>query len=92
MLQAAHGGARQLLPPDLPPHVWPRSLLTLGHVNDQHHHVDDLHAADDGADERGVARAVHQRELQLVVRPQAGQVGRQRNLRAAGDGGSRTQP
>ncbi len=53
---------------------------TLGDVNDEQHHVDDLHAADDGPDQRRVAGAVDERELQLVVR-QVLEVRRQRHLR-----------
>mmetsp|Transcript_579 Transcript_579/g.1387 ORF Transcript_579/g.1387 Transcript_579/m.1387 type:complete len:299 (-) Transcript_579:136-1032(-) len=43
-------------------------LNPLVDIDHQHHDVDDLRAPEHGPYERGVARAVHQRELQLVVR------------------------
>eukprot|EP00962_Isochrysis_galbana_P036654 scaffold12693_cov142-Isochrysis_galbana.AAC.8 len=44
------------------------SLDALGHVDDEQHHVNDLCAADDGPDERRVARAVDEGDLHLVER------------------------
>lgn len=43
-------------------------LDALGDVHDEHHHVDDLGAADDGADEGRVSGAVHEGELDLIKR------------------------
>ena len=34
------------------------SLDALPHIDHEHHQVDDLRAADDGADERGMTRAI----------------------------------
>ena len=50
-----------------------------GDIDDEEHHVDDLCAADDGPHQAGMAGAVHQRELDLIVRL-TGCMRRQRNL------------
>ena len=42
-------------------------LQALGDVNDEDEEVNDADAADDGADKRGMPRAVHKRELELVI-------------------------
>ena len=51
-------------------------------VKDEDGHVDDLGAADDGADQAGVPRAVHQRELDLIEGLLCHML-RQRHLRSA---------
>jgi hypothetical protein len=43
------------------------STLTLCDVHNQQYHVDDLDPANDGPDQGGMARAINQRELKLVV-------------------------
>ena len=41
--------------------------LTLVDVNDQNHHVNDVHASDDGANQRRMTGAVDERELKRIV-------------------------
>ena len=67
---------------------FPATDRTFGDVDDENHDVDDLRAADDGAHQAGVAGAVHQRELHLIVRLSRC-VWRQRHLRE-GEGGHMT--
>lgn len=70
-----------------------RAQLTFVDIHHQDDHVYDLHAADDGADERGVPRAVDEGELKLAVRPVGGeQVFRHGYLSPGGVGGSQGYP
>lgn len=60
------------LPGRVQARVWVSVWFTFGDIHNQNHHIDDLCTSNDGPDEGGMARAVHQRELD-TVKPSHGQ-------------------
>mmetsp|Transcript_4307 Transcript_4307/g.8853 ORF Transcript_4307/g.8853 Transcript_4307/m.8853 type:complete len:248 (-) Transcript_4307:58-801(-) len=54
-------------------------LNSLSHIHHKHHQVDDLRPSDDGANQRGVAGAVHQGELDVIMLQRLFQIVRRRH-------------